>query len=216
MKEGKSFAAHPSTQLNVHSTAVRWVDMSTVLDTPSMHPRGRDQVTASLLAATEGLCASSQPSSFTVNDIAQEANVTTSLLYFYFKSKDDLVIATLQSIASDMDALAAGAANPHEIATVVKRSLTDRPAFARIIAWFVLEGRPIAEEMGNQPFLRRLIVTLAADESDDPHTVAGAVVAILLANAFLSGGINLALGREGDDERLVRALDDSIAGILMG
>lgn len=181
-----------------------------------MHPRGRDQVTAALLAATEGLCASSQPSSFTVSDIAQEANVTTSLLYFYFKSKDDLVIATLQSMASDMDALAAGAANPHEMATVVKRSLTDRPAFARIIAWFVLEGRPIAEEMGNQPFLQRLIVTFAADESDDPHTEAGAVVAILLANAFLSGGINLALGREGDDERLVRALDDSIAGILMG
>jgi len=189
-------------------------DMSTVLDTLPTHPRGRDQVTAALLSATEGLCASSQPSSFTVNDIAQEANVTTSLLYFYFQSKDDLVIATLRSIASDMDALAAGAANPREMAAVVKRSLSDRPAFARIIAWFVLEGRPIAEEMGDQPFLRRLMMTLAADDSDDPHTEAGAVVAMLLANAFLSGGINSALGRDGDDERLVKALDDSIDTIL--
>jgi AcrR family transcriptional regulator len=151
-----------------------------------------------------------------VNDIAQEANVTTSLLYFYFGSKDDLVIATLRSIVSDMDALAAGAADPREMATVVSSSLADRPAFARIIAWFVLEGRPIAKEMGDQPFLRRLVVTLAAQESDDPQTEAGAAVVILLANAFLSGGINLALGRESDDERLVRALDDSIGRILMG
>jgi AcrR family transcriptional regulator len=190
--------------------------MSTVLDALATRPRGRDQVTAALLAATESLCSSSQPSSFTVNDIAQEANVTTSLLYFYFGSKDDLVIATLRSIASDMDALAAEEANPREMATVVKRSLTERPAFARIIAWFVLEGRSVSEEMGDQPFLRRLIATLAADESDDPHTEAGAVVSILLAKALLSGDINSALGRETDDERLTEALDDSIGRILMG
>lgn len=190
--------------------------MSTVLETSPTQPRGRDEVTAALLSATEVLCASSQPSSFTVNDIAQEANVTTSLLYFYFGSKDDLVIATLRSIASDMDALAAGSVDHREMVAVVSRSLTDRPAFGRIIAWFVLEGRPIAKEMGDQPFLRRLVATLAANESDDPHTEAGAAVVILLASAFLSGDINSALGRDSDDERLTKALDDSIGGILMG
>jgi len=149
-----------------------------------------------------------------VNDIAQEANVTTSLLYFYFESKDDLVIATLRSIASHMDAVAAGAATPGEMAAVVSRSLKDRPAFARIIAWFVLEGRSIAQEMGDQPFLRRLMTTLATNESDDPQTEAGAIVAILLANTFFSGGINVALGRERSDQKLVKALDDAIGRAL--
>jgi AcrR family transcriptional regulator len=184
--------------------------MSAVLDASPTQPRGRDQVTAALLSATEGLCVSSQPSSFTVNDIAQEANVTTSLLYYYYESKDDLVIATLRSIASDMDAVAAGAATPAEMAAVVSRSLKGRPAFTRIIAWFVLEGRSIAQETGDQPFLRRLIKTLAANESDDPQTEAGVVVATLLANAFFSDGINVALGRDPIDERLSNALDDAI------
>jgi AcrR family transcriptional regulator len=188
--------------------------MDSVLDALPTQPRGRDQVTAALLSATECLCVSSQPSSFTVNDIAQEANVTTSLLYFYFESKDDLVIATLRSIASDMDAVAAGAATPGEMAAVVSRSLKDRPAFARIIAWFVLEGRSVAQEMGDQPFLRRLMTTLATNESDDPQTEAGAIVAILLANTFFSGGINVALGRERSDQKLVKALDDAIGRAL--
>ena len=188
--------------------------MSTAIDRSTQRPSGRDQVTAALLSATESLCASSQPSSFTVNNIADEANVTTSLLYFYFKSKDDIVLATLRSIASDMDAVAATAATPGEMAAVVSRSLKNRPAFARIIAWFVLEGRSIAQEMGDQPFLRRLMTTLATDESDDPQTEAGAVVATLLANAFFSSGINVALGREPTDERLVNALDDAIGRAL--
>lgn len=188
--------------------------MSAFLDTQPHRPTGRDEVTAALLAATEKLCGSSQPSSFTVTDIAREANVTTSLLYFYFKSKDDVVLATLRSIASDMDALALAAANPRDMAMVVRRSLADRPSFARIIAWFVLEGRSIADEMGEQPFLRRLMTTLAADESTDPHTQAGAVVAVLLANAFFSGGISEALGRDSDDQRLPGALDELITAVL--
>lgn len=188
--------------------------MSAAIDTSSTRPTGRDQVTEALLLATEALCATNQPSSFTVNDIAHEADVTTSLLYFYFQSKDDVVLATLRSIASDLDALAGGATGPADMATVVSMSLSDRPAFARIIAWLVLEGRSITEEMGDNPFMRRLVMTLAAGEAEDPHTQAGAAVALLLANAFFSGGINMALGRERDDERLSDALDDSIVGML--
>jgi AcrR family transcriptional regulator len=182
--------------------------------TPTQRPSGRGQVTSALLSATEGLCALGQPSSFTVTDIAREANVTTSLLYFYFTSKDDLVVQTLRSIASDMDARAAEAASPAEMAVNVSNALKDRPAFARIIAWFVLEDRSITREIGDQPFLRRLTTTLAADESNDPHTEAGAVVAVLLSAAFFAGSINTALGRDSEDERLAEALDELTARAL--
>jgi AcrR family transcriptional regulator len=188
--------------------------MDTALDRIPERPRGRDQVTNALLAATERLCAKGQPSSITVNDIAHEAGVTTSLLYFYFESKDELILVTLRSIATEMNALAAGTTEPGEIAATVSRSLRDRPAFARILAWLVLEGRSTTQGMGGHPFLERLVATLATNQAGDPITTAGAVVAMLLSNALLTPGINVALGRDADDARLVDALDASIAAAL--
>ena len=188
--------------------------MDTALNRPSARPRGRNQVTNALLAATERLCATGQPSSITVNDIAHEAAVTTSLLYFYFESKDELILATLRSIATEMDALAAGTTEPGKMAAAVSKSLHDRPAFVRILVWLVLEGRSMTQEMGGHPFLQRLVATLATNEADDPITNAGAVVAMLLSNALLSPGINVALGRDADDMRLVDALNASIATAL--
>jgi AcrR family transcriptional regulator len=149
-----------------------------------------------------------------VNNIAREADVTTSLLYFYFDSKDELILATLRSIATEMDAVAAGTTDPGEMAATVSRSLRDRPAFVRILAWLVLEGRSITQEVGGHPFLQRLVATLATNESDDPITQAGAAVAMLLSNALLSPGINVALGRDADDVRLIDALDASIEAAL--
>ena len=189
--------------------------MESRVDRPESRPSGREQVTEALLSATERLCTGSQPSSFTVNDIAQEAGVTTSLLYFYFQSKDDLIIETLRTIASDIDSLAADTDSPADMASVVSISLAKRPAFARIIAWFVLEGRSITEEMGDHPFMQRLIMTLAENESEDPLTQSGAVVALLLSNALLVDGINSALGRDRDDVRLTDALNGLIAAALI-
>jgi AcrR family transcriptional regulator len=183
-------------------------------DRVATRPRGRDQVTTALLKATEQLCVTGQPSTITVNDIAHAANVTTSLLYFYFDSKDELILATLRSIASDMDALAAATTDPAAMAAAVSTSLRDRPAFVRILAWLVLEGRSITQEVGGHPFLQRLVATLATNESDDPITQAGAAVAMLLSNALLSPGINVALGRDADDVRLIDALDASIEAAL--
>jgi AcrR family transcriptional regulator len=189
--------------------------MSATLEPGATRPSGRAQVPTALLAATERLCEVGQPSSFTVAEIARDANVTTSLLYFYFQSKDDIILATLRRIASDLDAVAAELSDPNEMATAVSNALIDRPAFARILAWLVLEGRGLTEEMGDHPFLRRLITTLAIGESTDPHTQAGTVVAILLANAFFAADISEALGRASGDERLPGALDELIATVLI-
>ena len=42
------------------------------------------------------------PSRFTIKELSAAAGVTTSLLYFYFESKDDIVAATLRSIATEI------------------------------------------------------------------------------------------------------------------
>lgn len=180
-------------------------------DAHASKPAGREQVVASLLLATEQLCSTRQPSSVTVREIASEAGVTTSLLYFYFASKDDVIVATLRSVASEIDAAVASAGGAREMAAEVGRLLIERPAFSRIIAWLILEGRSVTEAMGDHAFMRRLMTAFAEYDAEDPQTRAGVVVTMLLANALFHGGVNVALGRSSDDERLIQALDRVVA-----
>ena len=188
--------------------------VSKASDPAGTRPSGREQVTRALLSATEELCARNQPSTFTVSDIAHEANVTTSLLYFYFDSKDDIIIETLRSIASDLDAEAAGASTAAEMAVLGGRAIVGRPAFARIIAWLILEGRSVTQEMGEDPFLRRVMATLATGTSNDPPTQAGAIACVILSKSFFGHAVSVAVGREGDDERIPEELDRYTAAAL--
>lgn len=181
-------------------------------ETPT--PAGRDEVTAALLAATERLCATGQPSSFTVRQIASEACVTTSLLYFYFNSKDDIILTTVKSIASEIDASVAGTDGVGAIASAVSRALAERPAFPRLLAWFVLEGRGFAE-LSDDPVLKRLIAAFASDGAPDTHTDAGVIVTLLLGNALFAGAVNEGLERSSDDERLIQALDQALAAVAL-
>jgi len=169
-------------------------------------PAGREQVIGAVLAATERLSATGQPSSFTVRQIAAEAGVTTSLLYFYFKSKDDIVLATVRSISTEIDSAVAGHEGVGDISSATSRMLAKHPAFPRLLAWLVLEGRSFAE-LSDDPFLNRLGRMFAAQGSSDPDTDAGAVVTMLLGNALFRGDINAALERPSDDRRLIEALD---------
>ena len=159
-----------------------------------------------MLAATERLCATGQPSSFTVRQIAAEAGVTTSLLYFYFESKDDIVLATVRSISAEIDAAVAGEIDVGSISSATSRMLAEHPAFPRLLAWLVLEGRSFSE-LSDAPFLGGLVRMFAERGSSDPGTDAGAVVTMLLGNALFLGDINAALGRPKNDKPLIHALD---------
>lgn len=169
-------------------------------------PAGRDAVTAAVLAATERLCASGQPSSFTVRQIATEADVTTSLLYFYFKSKDDIVLATVRSLSAEIDAVVGEEVDIGVMSSATSRMIEKHPAFPRLLAWLVLEGRSFAE-LADDPFLRRLANMFAERSHSDPSTAAAAVVTMLLGNALFRGAINVAIERPPDDERLFQSLE---------
>lgn len=169
-------------------------------------PEGRERVTAAVLAATERLSATGQPSSFTVRQIAAEAGVTTSLLYFYFKSKDDIILATVRSVSAEIDAAVASHEGVDDISSATSRMLAEHPAFPRLLAWLILEGRSFTE-LSDDPFLNRLARMFTVGDSADPDTDAGAVVTMLLGNALFRGNINVALGRQRDDKRLIEALD---------
>jgi AcrR family transcriptional regulator len=180
--------------------------MSASESSNSPAPAGRDAVTAAVLAATERLCASGQPSSFTVRQIAAEAGVTTSLLYFYFKSKDDIVLATVRSLSAEIDAAVAEEGDVGPLSTATSRMIAEHPAFPRLLAWLVLEGRSFSE-LADDPFLGRLARMFAERGDNDPRTASAAVVTMLLGNAFFRGAVNGAIDRPPDDERLIQALD---------
>jgi hypothetical protein len=59
--------------------------------------------------------------------------------------------------------------------------------------------------------MRRLMTAFAEYDAEDPQTRAGVVVTMLLANALFHSGVNVALGRPSDDERLIQALDRVVA-----
>jgi len=171
-------------------------------------PAGREAVTSAVLAATERLCASGQPSSFTVRQIAAEAGVTPSLLYFYFESKDDIVLATVRSLSAEIDATVASTDDIGALSTATSRMIEEHPAFPRLLAWLVLEGRSYAD-LADDPFLGRLGRMFAEHGHSDPEAASAAVVVMLLGNALFGGALNEAIDRRPNDQRLLQALDQA-------
>lgn len=132
--------------------------------------------------------------------------IRPGLLYFYFESKDEIVPATGRSISAEIDAAVAGEIDVGSISSATGQMLAEHPAFPRLLAWLALEGRSFSE-LSDDPFLGRLVRMFAERGSSDPNTDAGAVAAMLLGNALFRDGINAALDRPKNDERLIQALD---------
>lgn len=171
-------------------------------------PQGREAVVSAILDACERLSEHTVPSSFTIVDLAQEAKITTSLLYFYFDSKDAIVAATLQKIASEADELASQYDDPADMALAVRRFMWRRPAFPRIVTSIVLEGGDVTEVMGSHPFLQRLMATEAAQNPDDSQSSAARAIISILAISVYGPPINRTIGRELYDPRIAGLNDE--------
>lgn len=179
--------------------------------------RGRAETVDALISACERPCSTTPPALVSVRDIALEAGVTTGLVHHYFESKDALLIATLRSMSAEIDHVAGEAlditADPGEMVRAVWRSLQDRPAFAYIVAWWLLEGRNVTGAMGDHPFLRRLTVALGTAQSDDGQTDAGVVAIMILAGTAFRHGLNRALGRSTGDPALAEQFEKTVVDV---
>lgn len=172
-----------------------------------VRPQGREQVTRAVIDACERLAERTVPSRFTIKQLSAEAGVTTSLLYFYFESKDDIVAATLRSIATEIDEAASAVAEPAEMIRAAVTFVWERPAFPRMLAALILEGHNVTELMGDHPFLRRLGAAAASTTLDtDPQTAAGLAVTIILGAGSYGRAVNVAIGRDPSDQRLPEAI----------
>ena len=183
-------------------------------------PRGRDEIVAALIGACERLCGATPLPLISVRDIAREADVTTGLVHHYFESKDALLVATLRSMSSEIDTVAAEAleatSDPAEMVRAVWRFSQERPAFMLIVAWWLLEGRNVSEAMGDHPFLRRLAVALGGAGDPDGQTDAAVIGSMLVAGTVFRLGFNRALGRPIDDLALPDRFESALVEVTVG
>jgi AcrR family transcriptional regulator len=169
----------------------------------------RDDFARCLLLATERLAEREQPAKITVRKIAEEAGVATGLLYSYFPSKDAVILATLKSMALDMEGVLQEVTGIEGTIAEGTRFLINRPGFPRLIAWVILQGGNLAE-LKDDPVLVRLKSDFADLGFPDPEIHAGAVSSMLLGNALFQAGINSAIESDPNDERLSQELNQTV------
>jgi AcrR family transcriptional regulator len=141
----------------------------------------------------------------TVRAVAEAAGVSPALVYHHFTDKDDLIGRSLDRMAVDLSA-AAEVQSPPAALRQLWRRLDERPAFARIIVWYVLEGRDVSALMSNHPLIARVAARAAEDGIGDPATLGGRMAILGLAGALLGAPVNRAIGRADTDERVLESL----------
>lgn len=90
-----------------------------------------------------------------------------------------------------------------------------RPAFPRLVAWYILMGRDITSVMSSHPMIRQVTALAAARGHPDPVTAAEVMAALGLTGVFFGPDINRAAGREPADpvlyDTMARMLDEEMS-----
>ena len=159
-----------------------------------------DQTRSNLLDAVEQLSASGPMSAITMRAIADEAECSLGLAYRYFSTKEELLGAVLDRAASyittDLDA----SQSPIVLTTEAWKRMAERPVFARLFAWTLLEGIDVTEVMSRHPFLQILGQQAVSVGDADPKSAAAAIGIITISGGLFAPAFNSAAGHQPDDE----------------
>lgn len=168
-----------------------------------------------LLDAVERIFTIEAPSTLSMRTIATEADCSLGLAYNYFASKDELVGAALDRMASKITTDAtAPIDDPREALLALVGSLRANPAFPRLMTWMLLEGHDLTSIMSGFP-LEQSIAKMAAERgAEDPENI-GMTMALLGIGIFTYGGLlNGAVGRDPGDERLAEFVGDLFGALF--
>ena len=153
-------------------------------------PRGREEVSAALIDASVELFADRLPDQVTVREIAVRANVNQGLVHAYFGSKDGLIKATIHHLAKMRAAIIEDVATGAEAMPRLLELQHRHPAFARLLAWWLLEGRDIAElelELGAVDRLLDRRYGPGVTSKIDQRVVAAAIGMLLFGSVVFRG-----------------------------
>jgi AcrR family transcriptional regulator len=167
---------------------------------------------AALVAAAMRLFGERGPGAVSLREVAAEAGVNYGLIHQYVGTKDDLLALVMRSSSAQT---AARFAEDPDAATTMARLMpgtTASSAYARMLAWALLEGHDAGQLLGRSPALRELTDALhrarlrddaagrGDDDLDERVRVAAAVALSLGWNLF------------GSFVRQAAALDELDAG----
>lgn len=190
-------------------------------------PRDRDRTINTILDAAERLLEKKGPDGFGLAELGREADVSFGLIHHYFGGKEGLLRAvlrrTLRHMGREIRRIQEDGTfwqREAPAVTVVFETFTNRPGFARLLAWGLLTGLIVRDDLTDEFRADAAAVGEMVEafrrESPDATGDAAAIITTLLISAVL--GFNLLRplltsafkwGDEEDDlvrDQLVRAM----------
>lgn len=145
--------------------------------------------------------------------VAEEAGCSLGLAYRYFPTKDDLLGAVLDRaagfITEDL--------SPDEpLAVLAERAwqrMDERPIFARLFTWLVLERRDLTQVMTGHPFLQVAAQRAAQAGDPNPRTTAAALGAVVMGGGQFAPALNHAAGLASNDHAIYDRLLTAVAAM---
>ena len=169
-----------------------------------------DQTRENLLDAVDRLSVAGPMSAITMRAIADEADCSLGLAYRYFNTKEDLLGAVLDRAASYITTGLDTTDSPDHLTRQVWERMAERPVFARLFTWTLLEGRDVTEIMSGHPLLQILGQQAAAGGDANPQSASAAIGVITIGGGLFAPAFNRAAGNPPDDqviyERLLQAV----------
>ena len=165
-----------------------------------------DQTRENLLDAVDRLSVAGPMSAITMRAIADEADCSLGLAYRYFNTKEELLGAVLDRAASYITTGLDTTDSTDHLTRQVWERMAERPVFARLFTWTLLEGRDVTEIMSGHPLLQILGQQAAAQGDPNPHSAAAAIGVITIGAGIFAPAINSAAGNQPDDETIYERL----------
>jgi len=123
-------------------------------------PTGRDEVTAAILDSAAQLFAERGPAAASIRDIAARARVNHGLVFRHFGTKEQLVGAVLDHLATDLTKLLDSGGPDDELEAAIALQ-------SRVLARALLDGFPVDQLQHGFPAATRLIELVRMQHDDD-------------------------------------------------
>lgn len=150
-------------------------------------------------------------SAITMRSIAQEAECSLGLAYRYFETKEQLLGAVLDRAAAHITDGLSPEDSPEELAQHAWTRMSERPVFARLFAWLILERQDVSAVMARHPFLQQAAQTAIGAGDTDPGTAATALGAIVLGNGFFGPTLTKATQGQPNSQEVTKRLTRAAA-----
>jgi len=170
-----------------------------------------DRTRTRLLDAVETLSADGPMSAITMRSIAEEAGCSLGLAYRYFETKEQLLGAVLDRAAAHITDKLNPDYSPEELAQHAWTRMRERPVFARLFAWLVLERQDVSAVMSRHPFLQNAAQTATDNGDPDPIAAATALGTIVLGNGFFGPTLANAAQRQPNTQEVSKRLTRAAA-----